>query len=404
MSAGAAHSELEMLRDLLAPENLPAPAGAPELRSTHSSRVILADSDVFKLKRARDLGFLDYRGLSVRWHFCHEELRLNRRLAPDVYLGVVPVFRDARGYSMTRGGHVVDYAVHMRRLDESHSALTMHREGRLETDHLERLAVKLAHFESEALVVSESSAAFLESLHENFEQTRWQRGQLLSDDRWERIRTRQLEVASDTRDLRASRATKDGHGDLRLEHVYFESNEPIIIDCIEFLARFRHADPALDVAFLARDRHREGQPERAEWFLNRYAFASNDLDLYPLMALYASYRAFVRGKVAGFVVADEAAPPEIHERKAREAREYFELAERLLSPPSPRPRLIAVGGMIASGKTTLSAELAKRMPAVHLAADAVRKFLVGVPQEQPAPDHAYDAAMNTRVREELMRR
>src|SRR5262245_48539157 len=150
---------LPLVADLRRAENLPPEAGRPpssvEFLSTHGSFVFRTPVNVYKVKRAKDYGFLDYRSLDARRHFCNEELRLNRRLAPDVYLDVLPVRRDGAGHSLVRGGEVVDWAVHMRTLPDAQSALALLRAGRLGPDELAAVAARLARFFRDAPAVDE---------------------------------------------------------------------------------------------------------------------------------------------------------------------------------------------------------------------------------------------------------
>ncbi len=394
-----------MLRDLLDPRRLPVPTATTSLATTHISRVILADHDVFKIKRAKDYGFLDYRSLAARKRFAEAEVRLNRRTAPDVYLDVLPIFHDERGYSMNRPGEIVDWAVHMKRLPDDRSARALVRAGLLSSGHLAALARRLARFFREAEPVEPWAPMFFESVRENFAQTADFAPDIVSRELLDDVVGKQKRCLQDLRGAIEARPGRDGHGDLRLEHVYFVDDEqPVIIDCIEFNERFRWADPGLDLAFLAMDFHREMRSDMAEEILALSAFEMDDVDFFPMIDFYQSYRAFVRGKVAGFVSRDPAAPERVVRTKKREAAEYFELARSLLDASSRRPRLVCVGGVIGVGKTTVARILAEGGRAVHLAADAIRKCLAGVGHEEPAPAEAYSEEFTEKVQDELMRR
>ena len=152
---------------------------------------------------------------------------------------------------------------------------------------------------------------------------------------------------------------RDGHGDLRLEHVYFEDAEPIVIDCVEFNERLRHGDAAADVAFLAMELTARSRADLAERFLAAFALESDDHDLYGVVDFYAGYRAWVRGKVAAFLAADPSTPPEKAVRKAEEARSLFALARSYAGARTGGPPVIAVGGLIGSGKSTLAEALGR---------------------------------------------
>jgi aminoglycoside phosphotransferase family enzyme/predicted kinase len=419
----ASFEALPLVADLRRPENVPAESGGPppavEFLSTHGSFVFRTPVNVYKVKRAKDYGFLDYRSLAARRHFCDEELRLNRRLAPDVYLEVLPVRRDAAGHSLVRGGEVVDWCVHMRTLPDEQSALSLLRAGRLGHDELSDVAERLARFYREAPPVAAvdgrpASALLARNLEENFAQAAAFAGRLLDTARLAEVEARQRSWLEDNAERLARRTAREGHGDLRLEHVYLTPQGPRIIDCIEFLERFRVADPALDVAFLAMDLRRHGRPDLADYFLARCAHESGDWDAWPLVDGYMSYRAFVRAKVACFVAEDGLTPRAVAARKAGETSEMLELSHRLLGRPAERPTLggpfpaaqtlIAVGGIIGSGKTTVAEALSRRHGLAVVSADAARKELAGLRHEQRGGAELYTEAWHERVQDEILRR
>jgi aminoglycoside phosphotransferase family enzyme/predicted kinase len=400
----ADQDEHQLVDDLKRPENLPGSAGQVEFISTHISLVFRTAAAVFKVKRAKNYGFLDYSTKELRERFCRAEVTLNRRLAPDVYLDVLPVYRDASGYSLVRPGEVVDHAVHMKRLPDDRSALSLLRCGALVPSDLERLADRLARFYRTEEARPETSGNLRASVEENFEQLRPFVGRFVSDRLVGELESLQREWLARSTGLLASRLSRDGHGDLRLEHVYVMPEGLIAIDCIEFLDRFRIADPALDVAFLAMDLARNGRRELGEFFLGRFAYESDDYDFFPLADGYMSYRACVRAKVACFLAADESTPADRARRKEGEAREYFELAGHLARGPSARPIVFAVGGLIGSGKSTVAEQLSRSTGAPLVSADATRKFLAGIPREERGGPSIYSGPFSERVREELLRR
>ena len=162
--------ERRLIEDLRRAENLPGHAQRVEFVATHISLVFLTERSVFKVKRAKDYGFLDYSGRDARRRFCEAEVRLNARTAPGVYLGVLPVYLDSRGHSLNRPGEVVDHAVHMVRLPDERSALSLVRERALAHEHLESLAERLARFYREADPHPPAAGALRANLEENFAQ------------------------------------------------------------------------------------------------------------------------------------------------------------------------------------------------------------------------------------------
>ena len=399
-----------LIRDLLRPGNFPGNSSRVALTSTHISDVFLTDREAWKIKRPVNFGFLDFSTLDSRRHFCHEEVRLNAGLAPGVYRGVVPVRLDARGHSFRRGGRIVDYAVRMKRLPESASARDMLEKGTLGWEHLAALASLLAPFYAARRATPRfgSARAIRVNVRENFDQVEPFVGRFVAPERFASVRRWQesfLRAHSRTfhARVRAGRI-REGHGDLRLEHVYFLHDGPLVIDCIEFNERFRCGDVASDVAFLAMELVQRGRHDLAAWFLDRFAMESGDYDLFSVADFYISYRAWVRAKVACFVAADPSTPPDKARRKAEEAAAGFALAEAVSHPPWEEPRVIAVAGQVASGKSTVAEAIGRRLGYPIVGSDATRKSLAGLRLRDRGGAALYSEAFSRRTFRELFRR
>jgi aminoglycoside phosphotransferase family enzyme/predicted kinase len=389
-----------------------------ELAETHISLVFLLERDVFKLKKPVNLGFLDFTTVSLREAACRAEVSLNARLAPDVYRGIVPVREDACGRAcFAAAGRIVDWAVHMRRLADPKRADVLLAQGALSTSAIDAIAVRLARCHAEANTDATVAAfgapeAIGRNVEENFAQTRAVIEKYVPSEAAEIIRW-QSDFLRENRSLfekrTAAGCVRDGHGDLRLEHVYFESeNRPTIIDCIEFNERFRFADVCADIAFLSMDLEAHGRADLAERLLARYARESNDFDLFALVDFYESYRAFVRAKVASIVAADSSLDDAVRQRAAREARRHFLLALAESRRPLLPPVVVAVGGVIASGKSTIAELLGDEMSAPVIEADRTRKSMLGIaPREarhEAAWSGAYDPGFTDQVYAEVLRR
>jgi aminoglycoside phosphotransferase family enzyme/predicted kinase len=400
-----------LLEDLARPEAYPAPRPTTiRLITTHISWVFITDHDVWKLKRPVDYGFLDYTTLDRRRHFCHEEVRVNSRLARDVYRGVVPV-RLARGlHSFTSDGTIVDYAVRMRRLPETASADSLLQHDHLTHEHLARLAGRLVAFyaASPPAPSGGSGDVLRANVEENFAQVRPFIGRFVDLHTFEAVRTWQLGCLArdaNTFETRQEQGRiRDGHGDLRLEHVYFEGHEPVVIDAIEFNERFRLADVAADVAFLAMELDARSRPDLAASFLAAFARECGDYDLYAVVDFYLSYRAWVRGKVAGFLAADPSTGSEKAQRKSREAERLFALARAYCQPRVELEPVVAVGGLIGAGKSTLADSLGRSLSVLVIDSDRTRKALAGVPATAQASAEAYTEAFTRQTYDELFRR
>lgn len=406
--------------DLLRPEAYGRkPPFQVELIETHISLVFLAEGVVYKVKKAVDLGFLDFRDLSARKLACEAEVTLNRRLAPHVYFGIVPVRRMAGGgVGLIGDGPIVDWAVHMMRLPDARRADVMLARGALDSSHIDRIAKTLARFHREAKSDEEtarfgSPEAVGVNVRENFDQTRTSIGKYLRREEAAEIERYQLAFLRDKAPLfherTAAGRVRDGHGDLRLEHVYFEDEKRVtVLDCIEFADRFRFADTCADVAFLSMDLAFHGRVDLAEQFLAAYAREAGDFDLYPLVDFYEGYRAFVKGKVASIVAADPDIAEPVRARAGEEARRYFMLSLATERAPLMPPAVVAIGGVIGSGKSTLAAALSVEMGAPVVEADRTRKQLLGVEPTvklyEGSFKGAYDPGFTEKVYEEVLRR
>lgn len=381
-----------------------------ELIETHISWVFVGGDEVFKVKRPVDFGFLDFTYLEAREAACKAEVALNRRLAPDVYLGVVPVTRDESGQHVFDGeGVAVDFAVHMRRLDEAERADQRLAEGRLTPEDIDALALRIAGFHGEARCDDETTrhgapSVIRRNVEENFAQTRDTIGEFLSDEEARAVEAWQREFLQDEGRFEArqrSGAVRDGHGDLRLEHVYFGDSRISIIDCIEFNERFRYGDVCSDIAFLSMDLAWHDRVDLAERLLAAYARETQDYALYSVVDFYESYRAFVRGKIATFLAFDEGASAEARERAHREARRYFILSLAFERPSLVPPQVVAVGGMIACGKSRNARSIGELLSAPVVGSDRLRKHLLGARAHeslQSAPwSGAYSAEITERV-------
>jgi len=392
---------------------------------THISRVFLTPGRAYKLRKAVDLGFLRFATRAERDHDCVREVRLNRRLSPDVYLGVAPVRRRARGWAV--GETVADGlpgegdgedCVVMRRLPEGRDARSLLERGQLGASHLQRLATLLAGFHAchglgapPPIGEEEWIGRIRRPVLENFDALDTASG--VPTATVERVRDAAagfLEAHAERFEARrrAGRLV-DGHGDLHLEHVVFERDDaaPLLIDCIEFSDALRQVDTASEVAFLAMDLRYRGERGLGERFVASYAAERDDHDLYRVLDFFVSYRAAVRAKVAALAAGEE----EIDAGQRRQARESAErhlaLAGEALGP-GPGAALWIVCGPVGTGKSTLARALSERLGAVSLSSDRVRKALAGMsPTDRPDPaqrERLYGDAGKERVYQALLAR
>ncbi|HMB06018.1 MAG TPA: AAA family ATPase [Isosphaeraceae bacterium] len=394
---------IEALSD---PAAYPEPVEEVEVRQTHISVVFLAGAHVYKVKKPVELGFVDYGTREKRRHYCEEEVRLNRRLAPHVYLGVVPVTGDRGALRVEGEGEAVEWAVKMRRLPEEALLHERLRRGEVGQELVEALARRIATFHAGA----ESGGPIADcgrfetvarNARENFQQAASQVGTTLSRPVFERLQAvteAALQRHRERIEARAGRGVpRDTHGDLRLEHVYvFPDRSPpddlVIVDCIEFAARYRYADPVSDMAFLAMDLKIRGREDLARRLWASYFAASGDVDGPTLVPFYVAYRAAVRGKVHGFKAAAAEVPEAQRAAALVQARGHWLLALGELEAPENRPALVLIGGLPGTGKSTLGRALAGRAGFTQIRSDVVRKELVDA---APRPDPSFEAGIYT---------
>lgn len=333
-----------LIRELSRPAAFPFDTANPDVVQTHISVVFLADGIVYKLKKPVNLGFLDFTTLDARRHFCAEEVRLNRRLAPAVYLGVAPVTHGDRGLRFEGDGDAVEWAVKMTRLPDNASFLTRLERGEVDTELIAKLAERVADFHARAeggprVAAGGRFEVVAGNLRDNFTQSEAQIDITITRDAFDRLRARTESTLERFRSLIEARAARgvprDTHGDLHLDHIYhFPDRAPpddlVAIDCIEFADRFRHADPVADAAFLAMDLAFRGRRDLAQAFVANYLQTANDAEGGALFPLYVSYRAAVRAKVEGMQLSEPEIPPAERNAAAERAREHWRLAEDAL--------------------------------------------------------------------------
>ncbi|MDO8785073.1 MAG: AAA family ATPase [Syntrophales bacterium] len=352
-----------------------------ELIQTHASYIFIAGDYVYKVKKAVDFGFLDFTDLDKRRHFCNEELRLNRRLAPETYLEIVQIGEDACGnIVLERGNQTVEYAVKMRKLPRERMLKKLLAAGDVDSSIMEVIAGKLADFHRMAATgdridLTGGPETIRRNHEENFVQIEPYIGITIPEYQYRFIESYVYEFMDKNdvlfRKRVAEHKIRDCHGDLHLEHICI-ADGIIIFDCIEFNERFRFEDVAAEVAFLAMDLDYNGYPEHADDFVRAYIEHSADSDIRTLLNFYKCYYAYVRGKVTSFLT-DEKTMEEGKRREASEAASrYFDLAYTYAARLE-KPALILMAGLIGTGKSVLAGKMATRLGAEIIRTDVLRK-------------------------------
>ncbi len=411
-AAGTRRARSETLRQALArPETYSHRPASVEVRETHISWVFLAGQLAYKLKKPLVLDFLDYGTPARRRELCEAEVRLNRRLAPDLYLGVRGVARIEDRVELTDEDdpRAVDFVVEMRRYDEAQTLAARLERGELQQQDVVELGRRLARFHEDAPRVTPDSAPVL-AAERRFERNLQellgdveQRGEIERVLGLERFAHAFVTAHAQTFWTRARRGqVREGHGDLRAEHVLL-GDRVRIVDCVEFDPGLRELDVADDLAFLVFDLAALGGERFGEVLVDAYRDAGGDPGPDALIAFYAAYRALVRAKVALLRGAQLPGTSAEHGQQSAHARDLIALAERF-AWRARRPLTIVVCGVPASGKSCLAHALAERSGLPHLSSDVIRKRLAGLRQTERAPGDAYSADWNARTYAELGRR
>ncbi len=369
------------------PRSYPHAADRVERIETHISRVFLAGDYAYKVKKPVNLGFLDFSTLDSRRHYCEEELRLNRRTAPDLYLEVVPVTGTADEPRMGGAGAAIDWALKMRRFPQEALADRLAARGELGAEKIDALATALAGFHAR-IPAARARSAFgatrnvLAPALANFDAVESLVGDPGEQQRLERLRAWTHAEAARLRAAFAGRR-RDGrvrecHGDLHLRNIAFLDGRPLLFDCIEFSEELRWIDVMSELAFLVMDLLDHRLAGAAWRLLNAYLEASGDYEGVRVLRFYLVYRAMVRAKIACVSAQQAADDAGRHTAQQREYVDYLALAESLSQ--AVHPGLALMHGLSGSGKTFVSQALLERCAAIRVRSDVERKRLPG-----PAP-------------------
>jgi aminoglycoside phosphotransferase family enzyme/predicted kinase len=391
-----------LVEAMMRPRFYPDSPARVELKQTHISYVFLAGDSVYKVKKPVRFAFLDCSKLAERFRYCCEEVRLNARLSPRVYLGVFAILKRGDSFVLgpeVRAGHpdAVEYAVKMRRLPADRMLDVMLAAGKVDRDTVRAIAARVAQFHAGApskhAWIHGSAAAIWHGVVQDIAQNEAFIGHTLRQFQFAAIDSfcRAFITAHwrPMNDRALAGRVREGHGDLRAEHICLlgtEKNEIDVIDCVEFSERLRYGDVASEIAFLAMDLDRLGAPGLADELVEAYAEAAGDEDLAVFIPFYKCYRASVRGKVESLRSLEREVGDSERERARRLASTYFALAWRYARGASPA--LIVVCGLSGTGKSTVARMLQHRKGFKAINSDRVRKHLASVsPHEHIRTDY-----------------
>ena len=376
----------QIFQAMASPDFYPHGVARLQEQDTHISKVFLTGEIVYKIKKAVNLGFLDFSTLKKRRHYCVREILLNRRLTHDIYLDVVAVTRKNGTFTFGGTGETLEYAVRMRQLPESRSLKQLIETGGIDPSDITALGARLARFyfsasPSKSLRAGQGWKNLCDACEENFRHTRDFSGSLIDKNIWETVKGATFSFLRSRKGSFYQRfkegKIRDCHGDLRTDHIYFTEQGIQIIDCIEFNDHLRHIDIINDLAFLLMDLDFLGKPGMGDGLLDEFIKGTHDTNGLNLLAFYKCYRAMVRCKVNCISLCSRELKHPERETIHLEALKYLNLAYRYAVQFS-RPAVWVVCGMPATGKSTIAKAVSRALGIKVFRSDVVRKALFGL--------------------------
>ena len=363
-----------------------------KLIQTHISYVALTGSYAYKIKKPVNFGFLDFSSLDKRHYYCEEELRLNKRLCPDIYLSVLPITQKDKTLELNGDGTIVEYAIQMKEFPQDCIMTNQLQKGKITEKTIDRLCdilVDFYHTQHPAESVERYGLlpAVKQNIDENFDQTKPMIDITVPKQLFYSVRNIVEQFFQEKKEVFDQRIRQkkiyECHGDLHSGNIAVVDEKIYVFDCIEFNDRFRFCDAASDIGFLAMDLDFQNYPYLSSYFITKYIEKSKDKSIYSVLNFYKSYRAFVRGKVLGFQLNDPHIDQETKNAVLHTAKKYFELSQYYtklcsLELQKHTPFLFLVVGLSGTGKSTIASKIAVDYHGVLINTDVVRKEVAGM--------------------------
>ncbi len=362
-----------LIRALNNPALFKHPVEAISIIETHISWIILTGLYAYKIKKPVDLGFVDFTTLEQRKFYCEEELRLNRRLAEDLYIKVIGIYGSYTHPKLEPGGNAIEYAVQMREFPQKWLMSYYARKKLLRIEHIDSMAKVIAEFHNSVEHVPVNSSfgswdTIVKWNHENFHHLEQVIPQAQLPDYYPDIKSwceQQEEFLKPVIQLRQQNGwVRECHGDLHLGNMVLLENQCTPFDCIEFNDELRWIDTMSEIAFVAMDLQAKDHEVFTWHFLNRYLMVTGDYSGLSMLAYYVVYRALVRAKVEALSV---------DKQEFSKSRHYLDITQSWIKPKSPV--LICMHGLSGSGKSTVAENLSSKLGAIHIRSDIERKRL-----------------------------
>ena len=366
--------------NMLRPEVYDHPVTDIRLIETHISWVLLTGEYAYKIKKPVDFGFLDFSTLEKRQRYCEHELRLNRRLAADIYLDIVTINGEADEPHLSGDGEILEFAVKMSQFPQSAQLDNMLAADELTFEHMDAFALMIADFHQQ-IEVAGSSADYGDNEHvfqpveENYRQIKQHIDTTAYNVKLQKIsewsRSVSIQLGADFKQRKHDGFIRECHGDMHLRNMVWLKGLPMAFDCIEFNATLRWIDVLSEVAFLVMDLQDRQQQQFANHFLNSYLEVTGDYAGLSVLPFYLAYRAMVRAKVNALRLEQENINIEEEQQARLSFESYLDLALSYTEQASPK--LIIMRGLSASGKSTLSQQLVDSIGAIRIRSDVERK-------------------------------
>ena len=399
-----------LIQHMLTPEFYPHPVTEPiQLIQTHISYVVLTGTYAYKVKKPVNFGFLDFTTLEQRKYFCEEELRLNQRGAPHLYLEVLAITQGGNRLSLNGTGEPVEYTLKMRQFPQEALFTHLLEKGRLTEKRMEDLGRVVARFHAQAqtndVIRNFGSMVQIRAvIDQNYEQTNKYIGGPQTQEQFDQTRKytdcffQEQQALFDHRV--AHNRIRECHGDLHLGNICLWQDQILLFDCIEFNQAFRFVDVMYDVAFVVMDLEAQHRQDLSNAFLNTYIEETGDWEGLQILSLYLIRQAYVRAKVTSFLLDDPAISEEAKAEAQQKAAHYYQLAWQYTH--KHQGQLILMSGLSGSGKSTVARYFARRLNAIHIRSDAVRKHLGGISLHERGEAKLYTPAMNEETYSRLL--
>ncbi len=400
----------QAIAQMMQPEFYPHGVQEPvTLLQTHASFLLLTGDYVYKVKKSVDFGFLDYSTLEKRHHFCEEELRLNRQIAPQMYLEVVAVTQGDSCLELNGTGEAVEYAVKMRQFPQEALLIEQFDQGQLSLEQIHRLGQVVANFHSQTPTDDDirsfgEGAKIREAIEKNYQYSERYIGGPQTRRQFEETKAYSDRFFTERSSLFERRMQIDKirecHGDLHLKNIALWDDQILLFDRIEFNEEFRFVDVMYDIAFAVMDMEARGRQDLGNEFLNTYIEQTGDWEGLQVLPLYLSRQAYVRAKVASLMLDDANISKSEKKIASQTATHYYQVAWQYTQPR--QGQLMLMSGLSGSGKSTIARQVARATGAIHIRSDAVRKHLAGIPLQSQGSNEIYTPDMTRRTYARLL--